>query len=218
VSDTLISPKGTVLTHVATMKTTLEKDDAAKRISVTRVFKIMLDPGHGDHNDENSMVDPGAVAKHDGKTYKEKDMALQFAKAVGKVLAGKGHTVVYTRESDIDNKELEKLQWRVDMAEEQKVDAFVSIHLDAAVGKSSGLSVYANSKADAIKKSVEESVKAIDVRHPKSKSLHVLRENKDRAAILIEAGFITNSVDQKIVEGAELSIEVATGIDAGLRK
>lgn len=33
-SDTLISPKGTVLTHVATMKTTLEKDSAAKKVLV----------------------------------------------------------------------------------------------------------------------------------------------------------------------------------------
>jgi N-acetyl-anhydromuramyl-L-alanine amidase AmpD len=35
VSDTLISPKGTVLTHVATMKTTPEKNNAAKAVKVT---------------------------------------------------------------------------------------------------------------------------------------------------------------------------------------
>ena len=80
------------------------------------VKTIMLDPGHGGS-------DPGAQAT--GIT--EKDFALAMARRVGALLQKEGFTVLYTRATD---KHI-PLQNRPEMANTQKADLFISIHVNA---------------------------------------------------------------------------------------
>jgi RHS repeat-associated protein len=183
--------------------------------------EIMIDPGHGDHHSSNSKVDPGAIGKHGSATYKEKDLALSFSKALGAELESNGHTVSYTRTGDVDDTSMTKLDWRTDIADEKKPDLFISIHLDAAGEKASGLSVYANKKGGEAKKEIEKSVTTIGVRKPAAKNLHVLRQ--DRPSLLLEAGFITNKDDVKAIQGngtgnPDLAKEVAAGINNSLKE
>lgn len=77
---------------------------------------IMIDPGHGGH-------DGGAVANG----LKEKDVNLQFAKMLGKMLKAEGFNILYTRSTDI----FIPLEKRTAMANARKADIFVSIHCNA---------------------------------------------------------------------------------------
>ncbi len=90
---------------------------------------IVIDPGHGG-------VDPGAH----GRSAKEKNVTLKFAREFAKQLRSSGKYNVYlTRNLDI----YIPLRQRVAIARKHKADLFVSIHADA-IKRSSvrGLSIY----------------------------------------------------------------------------
>ncbi len=83
------------------------------------VKRIMLDPGHGGE-------DPGAVGPNG---LKEKDVVLKIAHLVGKKLKEKLEVeVLFTRTTDI----FIPLAKRPALANSQKADLFVSIHLNAS--------------------------------------------------------------------------------------
>ena len=89
---------------------------------------IMIDAGHGGH-------DGGAT----GNGIKEKDLNLQFAKLVGKMLKAEGFNILYTRSTDI----FIPLEKRTAMANAKKADIFVSIHCNANTDtRVSGLETY----------------------------------------------------------------------------
>ena len=75
--------------------------------------KIAIDPGHGG-------TDPGAIANG----IYEKELNLDVALRVEKLLKQKGIEVVMTRRTDV----YPTLSQRVDMAVNSKADTFVSIH------------------------------------------------------------------------------------------
>ena len=85
---------------------------------------IVLDPGHGG-------TDPGkqnARLKLD-----EKDMALDVALRVRKLLEARGHQVIMTRSTDkrFSNNPAVDLPMRADVANKAGADLFVSIHFNA---------------------------------------------------------------------------------------
>ena len=85
---------------------------------INPVKKIVLDPGHGGH-------DSGAV----GQKYKEKDLALNMALILGKMINMKypDVEVIYTRTTDV----FIPLHARTALANRQKADLFISIHCNA---------------------------------------------------------------------------------------
>lgn len=99
-------------------------DNETKYINLARqlglgVKRIMLDAGHGGD-------DPGALGPNG---LKEKDITLKLAKMVGSKLVERlGVEVIYTRSSDI----FIPLAKRPALANSQKADLFVSIHLNAS--------------------------------------------------------------------------------------
>jgi N-acetylmuramoyl-L-alanine amidase len=84
-----------------------------------QIRTIVLDPGHGG-------TKPGAV----GKKSKEKDIVLEVSLKLGKAIeqAMPGVKVLYTRTTDVDV-DLDK---RIDMANKNKADLFISVHCNAA--------------------------------------------------------------------------------------
>ena len=89
---------------------------------------IMIDPGHGGK-------DPGAVF---GKLY-EKDINLRLGKILGTILKQKGFDVKYTRTED----KFIPLEERTAMANSEKADLFVSLHVNAHQNRRiNGLEVY----------------------------------------------------------------------------
>lgn len=80
-------------------------------------FVVVLDAGHGGHDSGNR-----------GNGYNEKNIALNIALSIGKLLeAENGIKVIYTRKSD----RFVKLVDRANVANKADADLFVSIHCDA---------------------------------------------------------------------------------------
>src|SRR5687768_9738066 len=93
-------------------------------LSVPKEVRILvLDPGHGGS-------DPGSLAS--GKTY-EKDLALDWALRIEKLLDGSSWKVVLTRRDDRDI----PLSERVAIADRNNADIFISLHFNS-LEKSSG--------------------------------------------------------------------------------
>ena len=87
--------------------------------------KVMLDPGHGD-------FDPGAI----GNGLKEADLTWNIATKTGAILEQCGVAVFYTREqykTATKDKNFE-LAYRCKLANEKRVDAYVSLHINAGGG------------------------------------------------------------------------------------
>ncbi len=95
-------------------------------LAVTRdngKYVVVIDPGHGGS-------DPGAV----GPTgLKEKDVVLDIALRLRRILQNDGFTVYLTRDRDVDV----PLESRPLMALQREASAFISIHTNAAMQKGS---------------------------------------------------------------------------------
>ena len=91
-------------------------------------YVVVLDAGHGGK-------DPGNM----GNGYKEKNIALQVALEVGKLLnLEKDIKVVFTRDKDV----FIDLWKRGDVANQAKADLFVSIHCDSHTSNAYGAGTF----------------------------------------------------------------------------
>ena len=92
------------------------------------VRKVVLDPGHGG----------GALGTHTPQGLVEKELTLDIARRLQKLLERDAFQVVMTRDSD-QNVSLEQ---RGTMANEAGADIFVSIHLNWIENRSRGIETY----------------------------------------------------------------------------
>jgi N-acetylmuramoyl-L-alanine amidase len=173
--------------------------------------KITLDPGHGDKNDKNSVVDPGAV---NGTDY-EKDIALNISNAIRTALTAKGYAITMTRTGD-NNNAGEKLKWRIDAA--AGTDIFVSIHVNSSDNKTAkGFSAcYKNGNEESKKlaQAIQDKNTLFDSRGISERSdLYVLNQFSG-ISVLVEAGFISNADDLAIMKtkAEQIGNEIAAGI------
>jgi N-acetylmuramoyl-L-alanine amidase len=98
-------------------------------LSQSRIRKIIVDAGHGGK-------DPGTTGR---SGLREKDVNLDIAKRLVKLLKADGLKVVMTRSTD----NFISLERRADIANDAKADLFVSIHSNAnRVRSLNGLEVY----------------------------------------------------------------------------
>ena len=188
---------------------------------------IAIDPGHGGSQ-------PGA--KHSGKV--EKDITLLIAKEVRTLLQNKGVKVVMTRTTD----RTMDLKTRPRIAEQNHADVFVSIHLNAASADANGAEVFTTTPAGAqsttpdsgstaatrgnkndaanallayhIQRQLVQKVQFSD-RGVKRKRLGVLYDTA-MPAVLVEAGFISGSKDQKKLFNASQRSKIAQAIAEGI--
>jgi len=89
-----------------------------------KVKRVIIDAGHGGH-------DTGAVGKNGTR---EKDVSLQIALKLQKLLTEAGLTVLMTRDDDT----FVRLEDRTAFANQQKGDLFISVHCNSAPSKSLG--------------------------------------------------------------------------------
>ncbi len=109
------------------------KSDGYKTSGGLKGKKIALDAGHGGS-------DPGAIG---ASGTREKDVTLKITKKVQELLKKKGAKVSMTRTTDKDvygpgASDVQELQARVDVAEDNDADIFVSIHINSSTNKSVG--------------------------------------------------------------------------------
>jgi len=158
---------------------------------------IVVYPGHGDHHNTNSKVDPGGVS---GSIY-EKYLTLEISNSLTETLESEGFCVTQTRNSDVEDAGT-KLKWRIEKGELHSV--FISVHINSSSNKkANGMEVYYKTGDESGKNlanSILDQNSLFNNRGVKSTSKLYVLNNFQGVAILIEAGFISNSHLSKIIK------------------
>lgn len=154
-------------------------------------MKIMIDAGHGGK-------DPGAVANG----LREKDLTLTLALRIGELLMGRGAEVHFTRATDV----FVDLSARARMANDEDVDYFLSVHINAGGGTGFESFTYlgTSGETERVRSVIHGRVAAVFAsaglpdRGRKQANLAVLRETR-MPAVLLEYGFIDNAKDAALL-------------------
>lgn len=155
-------------------------------------MKVCIDPGHGG-NDQGT----------EGNGLHEKDLTLDISLKLKPMLEYNGINVVLTRDGDYSPGHLEgdrngQLRARVDIAEKNKVDLFISIHVNAGGGTGEEILIIGKGgRAETAAKKVLPYLVQVGSwanRGVKVQNVLVLRETT-MPAILTENGFIDKSTD-----------------------
>lgn len=181
---------------------------------------IYIDPGHGG-------VDPGAVYKD---VYEE-NINLEISLKLKEVLEKNGAIVLMTRDGDYDlsskNASLRKrsdLYNRSKLINDSNADLYLSIHLNAEpTGVWSGAQTFyddVNSNnivlAEFIQKELKNDLKT--KRTYKKINDGYLYQRVKTPGVLIEVGFLSNSVERQYLQKDEYQYKIATSITKGIKK
>ncbi|MGN0292714.1 MAG: N-acetylmuramoyl-L-alanine amidase [Lachnospiraceae bacterium] len=207
-----------IKTDIKTENTKLSKTDSGKinPVSADEDYRplagttVILDPGHGGN-------DPGMVLND----IYEKDINLQISEKLQEFLTELGCTVLTTRKDDSPV----SLEDRVQLAEEQEADLFISIHLNAVDedSVSSGIESYYNDVSCPGSRQLAEAVQAAVVNETGARDrgargdsgLYVVRKTKIPSC-LIEAGFLTSDAERPLLLSDSYQTRIAEGITKGI--
>ena len=168
---------------------------------------VVIDAGHGGS-------DTGAI----GGGVNEKDITLDVAKRVEKLLKQKGYQVKMTRADDT----YVSLQDRVDISEDYCPDIFVSIHVNSSVKPEiSGIETHYYHQESIELAQVVHSSFASAVQSPNRglfKSKFYVINHTTSPAILIEIGFISNSAERAQLTGEKRKQATAKAIADGIQE
>lgn len=180
---------------------------------------IMVDPGHGGK-------DTGAIGP--SHTY-EKNNTLAIALELRGILKQAGAKVILTRENDVspapNYSEAADLQARVDLANKDKVDLFVSIHNNSVTNHEvQGTSTYFSQGnphsneslqlANSIQFAVIDTIKTKD-RGIKEAGFYVL-DQTTMPAVLLETAFISNPYEEARLQNPTFRKNVAAAVFRGI--
>lgn len=181
---------------------------------------VVVDPGHGGK-------DPGASGP--GGSH-EKNSTLSVGLYLADLLRQAGAKVVMTRTGDTspagaNYTELKDLQARVTIANQIPADLYVSIHNDAFSNpEAGGVTTYISAEnpkaeegrklASAVQQELIKQV-ALQDRKVKTANFYVIK-NTTMPAILVELGFISNPVEEKLINDPEFQRKSALGIYRGI--
>ncbi len=175
---------------------------------------VVIDPGHGG-KDEGARV----------RTFLEKQLTLRTAYLTKKHLETLGYRVVMTRARDV----FLPLGTRVVLANRRSPSLFISIHYNSAASPTAkGIEVYYYSKGQQKRRvaSKELAGSILDQmvletqarsRGTKQGNFQVIRDTT-MPAVLVEAGFITNSEERALIGTQTYLDKLAKGIATGLDK
>lgn len=153
---------------------------------------VVLDAGHGGDN-------PGAV--YNGR--REKDDALNLTLAVGEILEANGVDVYYTRDTDVFETPLQKVQ----EANRTEADYFVSIHRNSSPvpNQYTGIETLVYNRygeAAELAYNINEELEAVGFENQgvnERTNLAVLRRTR-MPAVLVEVGFINTEADNALLD------------------
>ena len=163
---------------------------------------ITLDPGHGGS-------DPGAIG---ASGLKEKQITLEISMRVKELLEKEGAKVYMTRTTDVDvygpnASDRAELQARVNVAEKNNSDLFLSLHINSSVNKSvGGFSSYYYPKTDndlKIAKAIQDKFAknfGVDNLGVRQANFYVVKRCS-MPATLLEMCFISNPKEEKLMKG-----------------
>lgn len=225
------TPKATVpktsASKVTVPKKTEEKKEGTKVSKAKSGYKtsggikgkkITLDAGHGGS-------DPGAIG---ASGTREKDVTLKITKKVEELLKKKGAKVSMTRTDDKDvygpnASDVQELQARVDVAEDNDADAFISIHINSSTNKNvGGFSSYYYPKtsndarlAQAVQDRLVKNFGLDDLGIRKAN--FYVNKRCSMPSTLLELAFISNPKEEKLMKSNwyinKLAKSIAEGIE-----
>ena len=169
--------------------------------------RVVLDAGHGG-------TDTGAI----GGGINEKDITLDVAKRVEKLLKQKGYEVKMTRVDDT----FVSLQKRVEISEAYTPDIFVSIHVNSSVKPEiTGVETHYYHQESMLLAQTVHSSFASAVHSPNRglfKSKFYVINHTTSPAILVEIGFISNSDERTALTGESRKQATAKSIADGIQE
>lgn len=175
---------------------------------------VAIDPGHGGE-------DPGAIGIGG---LQEKEIVLDISRQVAALLSQQGINVIMTRSADLPSYAQLDLQPRVDIAERNRANIFVSIHANA-INMSrpdiSGLETYyapGSSQGAALARSIHNSIlNGVNIRDRgvRSARFYVIRKTS-MPATLVETGFVTGAEDAARFSSPTGRQQLATAIARGI--
>lgn len=168
---------------------------------------VVIDAGHGGHDNGGQW----------GRVY-EKHLALDTAFRLENKLKALGYQTVMTRRSDY----FISLPQRVSTANRYRNAIFVSIHYNYTWKQQvSGLETFFSSSegrelAKYVQSSLIRRTKTVD-RNAKYARFYVIR-NSTLPAILVEGGFVSNTVERNRMKSAWFRESIAQGITDGIQR
>ncbi|RXM72633.1 N-acetylmuramoyl-L-alanine amidase [Clostridium tetani] len=208
--DGVKSKSGKKLIKSAKLDFTIRnKDDEYKS------YTVCIDAGHG--GEDSGYVSPYGL--------KEKSINLSVALEVGKMLEEKGINVIYTRKDDnIPWSSDEDLNYRFNMANNNKADYFVSIHCNYSDNPiDSGIETYYrdwDSISQNLSKAVQDEV--INNTQGRNRGIkpappeHEILLGTQAHAIMVNLGFMSNAEETNILADSNFQYNAALGISRGI--
>ena len=173
---------------------------------------IVIDPGHGGTDTGCSRA--GVM---------ESELNMQIANRLAGKLQGLGFDTLLLREDDTTDVSLEE---RVQRAESEKADIFVSIHqnaYDEDLDEVRGIETWYYGEAESSRRLAElvhrgavEKTGAVDRGVQNNQELYVLK-NTSMPACLIETAFLSSPSDRNNIVTGEYQDKVAEGIAQGIQ-
>ncbi|NMB95309.1 MAG: N-acetylmuramoyl-L-alanine amidase [Clostridiaceae bacterium] len=200
---------------VANLGSSITEDEASRGAKPYSGKVVVIDPGHGGY-------EPGAI--HGG--IKEKNLNLDIALRLEKLLKNEGITVHMTRKND----SYVGLYSRSELANKANADMLVSIHNNADWFNTSGtMTLYypgsamkrngltSKDLAAIIQNEVSSYLGTRNIGIISRTNLAVLRTSKV-PAVIVEVGYMTNKNELKKLNTAEYRQKAAEGIRNGILK
>lgn len=175
---------------------------------------VVIDAGHGGH-------DPGKVGVND---VLEKDLNLQIAERVKKLLEKNNIEVVMTREDDVmEDTKLEDMKKRVELINKTKPAITVSIHQNSYSDPSvKGAQVFYYTGSDVSKEAaslMQEELRKVDTENTRqikaNSDFYMLLKTKV-PTIIVECGFLSNPSEAEKLVTEEYREEMAQAICNGI--
>lgn len=183
---------------------------------------ILIDPGHGG-------IDGGTSSSN----LLEKNINLDTSLILKSKLMAQGAKVIMTRDKDIslenlcsdnDYRHKRDLKARVNMINNNKIDMYLSIHVNAVSNAPyvKGPMVFysnTNENSKSLAEYIQESLNiATGVNRNPNLADYFLLTNAKKTGVLIELGFITNSSDKNLLQSKEYLSKLSDGIIDGITK
>lgn len=183
---------------------------------------VVVDPGHG--GPDGGGVGPSGVL--------EKTVTLELSKKLANYLSQAGGAVILTRDSDTDlssagkriqERKREDLKNRVKIGNESNAAAFLSVHTNSFGSIWTGAQVFfspeskeSKALAECIQREIGRIMRNTD-RKAKPLSPYILR-NLKMPAVIVEAGFLSNPREEKLLTDSHYQEKMAFAIYAGTVK
>ncbi len=182
---------------------------------------VVIDAGHGG-------IDPGGVNK---EGVQEKDINLSIAEKIKSLGQEYNVRILMTRENDElaggKSSVRESLEYRAQMANDNKADLFIAIHTDVSTSKDvKGFNIFVTQDnahyaqcvqlGSAITETLKKSYPTASALKQRKEHIYVLR-NTNMPAVLLQCGNINNENDFSFISKEENQTKVARDILEGIR-